>query len=420
MAPPGSSDAEPSAQPRSGKKFAGLAGLALGKVMSLIDVGRLVIELPSGARLERAGANSGPQAEVKLNNWRALRRLMVGGDVGVATAYFDDDWSSADLTALFELASLNGVRFMDALQGSVPFRMLNWVAHRARANTRRGSRRNIEAHYDLGNEFYRLWLDAKMIYSSAIFGSASATLEQAQETKLQRIVDRLQLAGEDSVLEIGCGWGGLATAIAQRSAARVTGVTISPAQLDRARALVQEKALEDRVDLRLQDYRDVEGRFDRIVSVEMVEAVGREYLPRYFDTIRERLKPGGLCVLQAITIAEDRFADYCRRPDFIQRYIFPGGFLPSKTFLRETIERAGLKLTAVENFGGSYALTLNEWRRRFLAAFWPPGQRSRDSASGHRSSGCGNITCAIARPGFDRARSMWASIRLLMSTAQPH
>jgi cyclopropane-fatty-acyl-phospholipid synthase len=374
MAPPGSSDAEPSAQPRSGKKFAGLAGLALGKVMSLIDVGRLVIELPSGARLERAGANSGPQAEVKLNNWRALRRLMVGGDVGVATAYFDDDWSSADLTALFELASLNGVRFMDALQGSVPFRVLNWVAHRARANTRRGSRRNIEAHYDLGNEFYRLWLDAKMIYSSAIFGSASATLEQAQDAKLQRIVDRLQLAGEDSVLEIGCGWGGLATTIAQRSGARVTGVTISPAQLDRARALVQEKALEDRVDLRLQDYRDVEGRFDRIVSVEMVEAVGREYLPRYFDTIRERLKPGGLCVLQAITIAEDRFVDYCRRPDFIQRYIFPGGFLPSKTFLRETIEQAGLKLTAVENFGGSYALTLHEWRRRFLAA-WPEIER---------------------------------------------
>jgi cyclopropane-fatty-acyl-phospholipid synthase len=374
MAPPGSSDTEPSAQPRSGKKFAGLAGLALGKVMSLIDVGRLVIELPSGARLERAGANSGPQAEVKLNNWRALRRLVVGGDVGVATAYFDDDWSSADLTALFELAALNGVRFMDALQGSAPFRVLNWVAHRAKANTRSGSRRNIEAHYDLGNEFYRLWLDAKMIYSSAIFGTASATLEQAQETKLQRIVDRLQLAGENSVLEIGCGWGGLATTIAQRSAARVTGVTISPAQLDRARALVQEKALENRVDLRLQDYRDVEGRFDRIVSVEMVEAVGREYLPRYFETIRERLKPGGLCVLQAITIAEDRFADYCRRPDFIQRYIFPGGFLPSKTFLRETIEQAGLKLTAVENFGGSYALTLREWRRRFLAA-WPEIER---------------------------------------------
>ena len=289
---------------------------------------------------------------------------------GVAKAYFDNDWSSADLTALFELAALNGARFMDAIEGSAPFRLFNWLAHRAKANTRRGSRRNIEAHYDLGNEFYRLWLDAKMIYSSAIFGSTSATLEQAQEAKLQRIVDRLQLAGGDSVLEIGCGWGGLATTIAQDSAARVTGVTISPAQLDNARALVQQQALEDRVELRLQDYRDVKGRFDRIVSIEMVEAVGREFMPKYFETIRERLKPGGLCVLQAITIAEDRFADYCRRPDFIQRYIFPGGFLPSKTFLRETIEQAGLKLTAVENFGGSYALTLREWRRRFLNA-WP-------------------------------------------------
>ncbi|WP_158812621.1 cyclopropane-fatty-acyl-phospholipid synthase family protein [Methylocapsa sp. S129] len=372
--PPGPTDAEAGVKTRSSQKLAGFAGFALGKVLSLIDVGRLVIELPSGAKLERIGAHPGPQAEVKLNNWRALRRLVLGGDVGVATAYFDNDWSSVDLTALFELAALNGARFMDALEGSAPFRVFNWLAHRAKANTRRGSRRNIEAHYDLGNEFYRLWLDAKMIYSSAIFGSANATLEQAQDAKLQRIVDRLQLAGGDSVLEIGCGWGGLATTIAQNSAARVTGVTISPAQLDSARALIQEKSLEDRVELRLQDYRDIEGRFDRIVSVEMVEAVGREYMPRYFDMIRERLKPGGLCVLQAITIAEDRFADYCRRPDFIQRYIFPGGFLPSKTFLRETIERAGLRLTAVENFGESYALTLREWRRRFLDA-WPEIER---------------------------------------------
>jgi cyclopropane-fatty-acyl-phospholipid synthase len=369
--PPESTDAESGAKTWSAGN---LAGFALGKILSLIEVGRLVIELPSGAKLERIGACEGPRAEVKLNNWRALRRLAFGGDVGVATAYFENDWSTSDLTALFELAALNGQRFMDALGGSAPFRAFNWLAHRAKANTKRGSRRNIEAHYDLGNEFYRLWLDAKMIYSSAIFAPANATLEQAQEAKLQRIVDRLQLAGGDSVLEIGCGWGGLAATIAQNSAARVTGVTISPAQLDSARALVQEKSLEDRVELRLQDYRDISGRFDRIVSIEMVEAVGREFMPRYFEMIRERLKPGGLCVLQAITIAEDRFADYCRRPDFIQRYIFPGGFLPSKTFLRETIEQAGLKLTAVENFGGSYALTLREWRRRFLNA-WPEIER---------------------------------------------
>jgi cyclopropane-fatty-acyl-phospholipid synthase len=354
----------------SGGKLPGLAGFALRKALSLVDVGRLVIELPSGVKVERVGATPGPEADLKINKWRALRRLAMGGDVGLAGAYFDDDWSSSDLTALIELAAVNGAHFVDAIEGSAPFRLLNWFAHRVKANTRRGSRRNIEAHYDLGNEFYRLWLDAKMIYSSALFRTSGATLEQAQDAKLQRIVESLQLGGGDSVLEIGCGWGGLAAKIARESAARVTGVTISPAQLDKARALVQEQALEDRVELRLQDYRDIEGRFDRIVSVEMIEAVGREYMPKYFDTIRERLKPGGLCVLQAITIAEDRFAGYCRRPDFIQRYIFPGGFLPSKTLMRETIERAGLKLTAVENFGDSYALTLREWRQRFLKA-WP-------------------------------------------------
>jgi cyclopropane-fatty-acyl-phospholipid synthase len=360
----------PDARNDAAGKLAGIAGFALGKLLSLVEVGRLVIELPSGAKVERIGARPGPEAEVKLNNWRALRRLALKGDVGLATAYFDNDWSSPDLTAVFEFAALNGVRFMQAVEGSAPFKLFNWLAHRAKANTRRGSRRNIEAHYDLGNEFYRLWLDAKMIYSSALFRPAGATLEQAQDAKLQRILESLQLAGEDRVLEIGCGWGGLAAKIAQDSAARVTGVTISPAQLNGARALVLEKSLTDRVELRLQDYRDIEGRFDRIVSIEMVEAVGREFMPKYFDTIRERLKPGGLCVLQAITIAEERFADYCRRPDFIQRYIFPGGFLPSKTLLREMIERAGLKLTAVENFGDSYALTLREWRRRFLNA-WP-------------------------------------------------
>jgi cyclopropane-fatty-acyl-phospholipid synthase len=351
-------------------RLAWLAGYTLEKLLSLVEVGRLVIELPSGAKVEGVGARPGPEATVKVNNWRAVRGLLFKGDVGIARGYVDNDWSCSDLTALIELGALNGSRFMDAIEGSAPFRIFNWLAHRAKANTRRGSRRNIEAHYDLGNDFYRLWLDAKMIYSSAIFGSSTSTLEQAQDAKLQRIVDRLQLTDQDSVLEIGCGWGGLATKIAQSSGARVTGVTISPAQLASARTLIEERSLQQRVELRLQDYRDVQGRFDRIVSVEMVEAVGREYISRYFETIRERLKPGGLCVLQAITIAEDRFTAYCRRPDFIQRYIFPGGFLPSKTLMRELIEHAGLTLTAVENFGDSYALTLQEWRRRFLHA-WP-------------------------------------------------
>jgi cyclopropane-fatty-acyl-phospholipid synthase len=357
-----------------------LAGLALKKLLSVIEVGRLAVELPSGERIERVGALPGPSADISFRTWRGLRRLFTQGDVGLAASYFDADWASSDVEALIELGARNGQRFMDALGGLAPFRLLNWLAHRRNANTPAGSRRNIESHYDLGNEFYRLWLDARMIYSSAIFPRADATLEQAQQTKLARIVEALKLSRASSVLEIGSGWGGLAASIARAGAARVLGVTISPAQLTRACALAREEALDDRVEFKLQDYRDVQGRFDRIVSIEMIEAVGREFIPRYFETIRDRLKPGGLCVLQAITIAEDRFADYCRRPDFIQRFIFPGGFLPSKTALREAIDRAGLRLVAAETFGESYALTLREWRRRFLAA-WPEIERLGFNAS---------------------------------------
>ena len=357
-----------------------VARLALAKLLSVIEVGRLAVELPSGERVERVGPLPGPSADISFRSWRAVRRLFTQGDIGLAVGYFDAEWVSSDIEAVIELGARNGQRLMDALGGLPLFRFVSWLAHRRNANTPAGSRRNIEAHYDLGNEFYRLWLDARMIYSSAIFPRADATLEQAQQTKLARIVEALKLSRAASVLEIGSGWGGLAASIARAGAARVTGVTISPAQLSRSRALAREEALDDRVEFKLQDYRDVEGRFDRIVSVEMIEAVGREYIPRYFETIRDRLKPGGLCVLQAITIAEDRFADYCRRPDFIQRFIFPGGFLPSKTALREAIERAGLRLLAVETFGESYALTLREWRRRFLDA-WPEIERLGFNAS---------------------------------------
>ncbi|MGD0643136.1 MAG: cyclopropane-fatty-acyl-phospholipid synthase family protein [Roseiarcus sp.] len=358
----------------------GLAAVALAKLLSVIEVGRLAVELPSGERVERIGALPGPSADISFRSWRGVRRLFAQGDIGLAASYFDAEWASSDVEALIELGARNGQRLMNALGGLAPFRLVNWLAHRRRANTRSGSRRNIEAHYDLGNEFYRLWLDARMIYSSAIYPRADATLEQAQQTKLARIVEALKLSRASTVLEIGSGWGGLAASIARAGAARVMGVTISPAQLSRSCALAREEALDDRVEFKLQDYREVEGRFDRVVSIEMIEAVGREFIPRYFETIRDRLKPGGLCVLQAITIAEDRFADYCRRPDFIQRFIFPGGFLPSPTMLREAIERAGLKLVAVESFGDSYALTLREWRRRFLAA-WPEIERLGFNAS---------------------------------------
>jgi cyclopropane-fatty-acyl-phospholipid synthase len=359
-----------------------VVGFVLERILSFVDRGQVTIVLPNGVTLTHVGARPGPCAELRLHRWRALRRLALKGDLGFAMAYVDGDWSSPDLAALIELAAVNDSKFVRAVGGVSPFHLFNWLAHRLKSNTRAGSRRNIMAHYDLGNDFYRLWLDAKMIYSSAIYDTPQTTLETAQERKLRRIAELLQLNVGNTVLELGCGWGALATRMAEHGA-RVTGVTLSPAQLEHARHAARDQGLEAGVDLRLQDYRDVQGHFDRIVSIEMIEAVGREFLPRYFDLIRRKLKPGGLCVLQAITIAEERFPAYCRRPDFIQRYIFPGGFLPSKTLLRETLEKAGLRLASIETFGDSYALTLNEWRRRFLGA-WPEIERLGFPASFRR------------------------------------
>jgi cyclopropane-fatty-acyl-phospholipid synthase len=350
-----------------------LAEFGLRRVLAFIEQGQIVVELPSGEKIEHAGRLAGPRADLAIKRWRALRRLAIEGDVGFASSYIDGDWTSSDLTSLIELAAANSRSFLKSISGSAPYRIFNWLAHRRRANSSTGARRNIEAHYDLGNDFYRLWLDAQMVYSSAIYEGPQATLEDSQETKLERIVDRLGVEAGARVLELGCGWGALAAKMAKRGA-KVTGLTLSPSQLQSARALARSQTLEDRLDLRLQDYRDVGGRYDRIVAVEMIEAVGREYLPKFFDQIRERLEPGGRCVLQAITIAEERFADYCRNPDFIQRHIFPGGFLPTKTLMRETLERAGLALASAETFAESYALTLSEWRRRFLAA-WPEIER---------------------------------------------
>jgi cyclopropane-fatty-acyl-phospholipid synthase len=335
-----------------------------------VRVGRLTIELPSGERVDCRGDETGTQADIRFLKWRAIVRVAVGGDVGLASSYCDGEWTSSNLPALIEWAARNGDQFTESIKGLAPARLLNRLAHRLHANTRAGSRRNIVAHYDLGNEFYRLWLDRTMTYSSAIFPAPDATLEQAQEAKVARIIDRLNLDGGESVLEIGGGWGALAAAIAKSRGARVTSLTISPAQLSDAEARAREESLNGKIEFKLMDYRDVRGVFDRIVSIEMIEAVGKEYLPKYFETIRNRLRPGGLCVLQAITIAEDRFSSYCRRPDFIQRFIFPGGFLPSKTYMREIVEAHGLRLLSSDTFGDSYARTLREWRLRFLAA-WP-------------------------------------------------
>lgn len=361
-----------------------LQGL-LRRLLAQLACGELTLVLPDGERLLAQGRQSGPQAQLVLHRWRPLWRLLLQGDLGLARAWCEGDWSTPDLVALLRLGAANDGQAGGALQGRAWSRWLARLAHARRANTRRGSRDNIAFHYDLGNAFYAQWLDPSMLYSSALYTQAGDTLEQAQAARLERILALVDTPPGAQVLEIGCGWGALAQALAGRHGAQVTGLTLSTEQLAFARERAVRAGLAGQLDLRLQDYRDVRGCYERIVSIEMVEAVGEAYWPTYFATLRDRLAPGGHAVLQAITIADAHFEGYRRGADFIQRHIFPGGMLPSPTALREQAARAGLVLQTELLFGDSYATTLAEWRRRFLAA-WP----------------------AIAAQGFDlRFKRLW-------------
>jgi cyclopropane-fatty-acyl-phospholipid synthase len=279
------------------------------------------------------------------------------------------EWSSPHVAAVLGLDLRDRAAASRTLELSGPG-LPNKLRHALNRNTRRGSRRNISAHYDLGNEFFAQWLDAGMNYSSALFSSAGQTLEAAQDAKLDRIFDLLELSGGERVLEIGCGWGNLAERLIGRYRCDLTALTLSTRQLEYARSRLGDRDLLRYADLRLQDYRDVRGSYDRIVSIEMLEAVGAAYWSTYFKQLRSSLRPGGLGVLQVITIDEGRFESYCRRPDFIQKYIFPGGMLPTTRILKQEVAAAGLRLVGSEHFGASYARTLEEWQRRFQRA-WP-------------------------------------------------
>lgn len=351
----------------------GLVGPLLRRLLAGIEAGRLTVVTPAGQRIEHRAAYDGPEAVLALHSWRALRRLVTGGDIGFAEAYIAGEWSTPDLVPLIEMATKNCHYLERAILGWVPARAINRIRHLRNGNSKAGSRRNIAFHYDLGNDFYRLWLDRSMTYSSALFRDPAQSLEEAQQAKQTEITDRLQLAGGERVLEIGCGWGALAARLAA-AGARVTALTLSRQQLAHARATAEAEGVADRVDARLEDYRDTTGTFDRIVSIEMLEAVGEQYWPTYFAKLRERLCPGGKAVLQVITIAEDRFDNYRKGVDFVQRYIFPGGLLPTKEIILRQARRAGFGVASTMAFGGSYAATLAEWRRRFMAA-WPEIER---------------------------------------------
>ena len=348
--------------------LAGLRAAPLRRVMAGLECGSLEVTTPDGVRVACRAARPGPEACIVLHRWRALRRLAFGGDIAFAEAYGDGDWSSPDLAKVIELAAVNGPTFERRIGGTLLARIGNRLAHLRRPNTRAGSARNIVAHYDLGNDFFAAWLDPGMTYSSGIYRDPDATLDDAQATKQDRAIELLDLRGAQSVLEIGIGWGGLAERILAAHDGRLTGVTLSPSQLAWSQDRMARAGLSARADLRLQDYRDVAARFDRIVSIEMLEAVGESYWPTYFRTLRDRLAPGGVAVLQVITIADERYAAYRRGADFIQRHIFPGGMLPTPRILQDLAAASGLRIDHQETFGLSYARTLADWHHRFLQA----------------------------------------------------
>ncbi len=327
--------------------------------------GRLDGSLPSGRAFVIQGAEPGINGTMHLHKpLRMMSRIITRGSVGFAESYMAGEWSSPDLPHLLELMLRNEDAFSARMDPSWVHRLRLSLHHHKRRNTQRGSRRNIAEHYDLGNEFYRHWLDETMTYSAAVFDSPDQPLADAQRNKYQQLLNAIHARPGDHILEIGCGWGGFAIEAAKRGM-QVTGLTLSSEQLAWARRSVEQAGVSDLVELRLEDYRDTTGRFDHAVSIEMLEAVGEAYWPAYFQMLRDRVKPGGHIGLHGITIAEDRFDEYKRSPDFIQRYIFPGGMLPTPERLSKESQRAGLDPVESTGLGQHYAQTLLQWDTRF-------------------------------------------------------
>jgi cyclopropane-fatty-acyl-phospholipid synthase len=341
------------------------------RLLSGLSHGTLELQAPDGS-LQRLG--QGPQrAALRLHDWRMAERTLASGDIGFAESYIDGDWDSPDLSGLLTLLLAERTAIERLVYGTWWGQWAHRLRHALNRNTRRGSAKNVHAHYDLGNDFYRLWLDETMSYSSAWFeGDITRSLPEAQRAKMRRALAEVGAGPGRRVLEIGCGWGSLARTAATEFGAQVTGVTLSTEQLAWGRAGLSEAGLDGRCELRLQDYRDLAAQhgaepFDAVVSIEMFEAVGREYWRGYFDTLRRVLRPGGRACIQSITIRDDLFERYVRSTDFIQQYIFPGGLLPSISAFEAEARRAGFVVERRLAFGADYAETLRRWRIDFLA-----------------------------------------------------
>jgi len=334
-------------------------------LMQSIEHGRVDVTLPDGRVFRAEGSKPGPVAAVTVHDPDVFARLVREGDLGFSEAYLDGGWSTPDLQAFMDFIHEDNDAIYSGFPGFGLIRAYERLRFWLQSNSKRQARKNISHHYDLGNDFYGLWLDDTMTYSSALFRTGQESLEAAQQAKYASMVDEMGAKPGDHVLEIGCGWGGFAEYAAKERGLRVTGLTISREQHTYAAERIARAGLSDRVEIKLQDYRDERGRYDGIASIEMFEAVGEKYWPVYFDTVRERLNPGAAGTFQIITVEDRRWEAYRKGVDFIQRYIFPGGMLPSPALLRAEIEKAGLTVARSIEFGESYSQTLRRWHETF-------------------------------------------------------
>ena len=326
-----------------------------------LNSGRVDFVLPDGRRFRAEGKCPGPVAEITINNPEVFARLIREGDLGFSDAYLDEWWTTPDLQTFMDFIHADNDDMYDGFSGIAIVRAWEKVRFWFQSNSKRQALKNISHHYDLGNDFYSLWLDDTMTYSSALFNTGQESLENAQIAKYASMIDQMGVKPGDHVLEIGCGWGGFAEYAAKERGLKVTGLTISKEQLLYAQKRIKNKGLDDKVDLKLQDYRDEKGVYDGVASIEMFEAVGEKYWPIYFETIKHCLKPGRQATLQIITVHDARWDVYRKSVDFIQKYIFPGGMLPSPTVLRQEVTKAGLRVQHSIEFGKSYSQTLRRW-----------------------------------------------------------
>lgn len=335
------------------------------KSLTQIKRGALSIQFPNGKIYRFDSQQDGPDADIVLHNWNPPRRVLLGGTIGIAESYIDRDWDSSDVTSLLELFIVNANLGNQLTRPNWLTNLIERMRHWTNNNSKAGSKRNISAHYDLGNDFYSLWLDRSMTYSSAIYTKDTNSLEAAQEEKYRNLVEGAGIKDGDHVLEIGCGWGGFAEYVAKNTNATLTGLTISREQLEFAQKRIFDAGLNEKVDLKFQDYRDETGTYDKIASIEMFEAVGEKYWSGFFSKVNDCLRVGGKAGMQIITIADKSYADYRARPDFIQKYVFPGGMLPSPTILSDLISNAGFTQDRPDIFPQDYARTLAQWRETF-------------------------------------------------------